>query len=497
MPTTPVTPPTSPAPTVWRTGRALFSAQVLSGGLGVLAWLIAARTHPAAAVGTALALVGALTWAGLVGNLGLGSLLVGVLPGTRRIERAPLAGIGVGTAAVVGGGLGLVVAVALRLVGGGLAATASRPVVLVLLVVGGSAWSAGVVLDHVAIVSARPRLTVGRAGASGVIRLLLLGATFAVGWRSGTALLAGWAAAIAIGTAIEAIALWSNHHLSFDRRVISATWAPLARQGIRTHYGVNVLGQTPPMALPVLLAVAGRPVQAAAFGAAWQIASIVGLLSPAVATGLFAAGTADRQAVGRRTATTHQQVLAIVVPASVLLFVAAPRLLAAVGPEYVATGTTALRILAVGLLADAFSNIEVARLRIDERYRGAMAINGTILVVTLVGASALVPAWGSTGAAIAWLAAEVLGATVALLSLRLASSRSTAHADLARLRIAPAGPGERGGPAHAPPRRRPALHGPRGRGPARHRRRPAKAPDARFGAPPPIGGPDPGGDFAA
>ncbi len=495
MPTTSPPPPRTPAPSVWRTGRALFVAQALSGGLGVLAWFVAARTHPAAAVGTALALVGALTWAGLVGNLGLGSLLVGLLPKARRAERAAIAGTAAVTATAVGALVGLAVAVALRLIGGGLAAAAGRPVIVAALAVGGAGWSAGGGLDHVAVAGAQPRLTVIRAAVGGTVRLLLIGLGLVIGWRTGTALVVGWAAAIAIGTAAEAVLLWSHHQLSVHRRVVEATWAPLARRGMATHYGVNVLGQTPPMALPVVLAVAGRPVQAAAFGAAWQIASTVGLLSPAVATGLFAAGSADRS--GDDADGTRRRLLAIVVPASVVVAALAPQLLGLIGPEYVVTGTTALRILALGLIADALSNIEIARLRIGERFRSAIAINGTILAVTLASAAALVASWGASGAATGWLLGEVAGVAVALLSIRLVRSRSTHHADLARLRVAPSRPGERRGAAHAPPRRRPAGHGPRGGGAARHRRRPAAVPDPRVGPAPAFDRPGPGDDFAA
>ena len=494
--------PTSeaPVPTVWRTGSALFVAQGVAGGLGALAWLIAARTHSAAAVGTALALVGALTWAGLVGNLGLGSLLVGVLPGTRRGDRAPLAGVGVTIAAAVGAALGLVIDLGLRVFGGGVAEAASHPLVLVALVIGGGGWSAGIVLDHVAVAHARPRLTIMRAGVSGSSRLVLLAIALLVGWDSAPALVAGWAAAIALGSIAEAIGLWAAHDLGLRREMLIGSWAPLARQGIRTHYGVNVLGQTPPMLLPLMLAGAGRPVQAAAFGAAWQIASIVGMVSPAVATGLFAAGSADRERARRTAAATRRQVLLIVAIASTFLFALAPLLLGAIGPAYAAEGTTALRLLCIGLVADAVSNIEVARLRISERFRGAMTINATILAASLAGAMVLVPSLGATGAALGWLVGELLGASVATYSLRSTRStrsRSPVHEDLARLRLAPSGSGERGGPAHAPPRRRSARHGTRGAGPARHRRRPAAATGLRDGPPPALDSPEPGGDFAA
>jgi O-antigen/teichoic acid export membrane protein len=365
------------------------------------------------------------------------------------------------------------------------------------LAAGGAAWSAGIVVDHVAVALARPHLALARAGVSGTARLAILWLTVALRWESAAALIVGWSAAIVLGTATAALALWSTHQVRFDRAVIRATAGPLARRGVRTHYGVNVLGQTPPMALPVVLAAVGRPVQAAAFGAAWQLTSIVGLVSPAVATGLFARASADRSTLARSAAATRRQTLAIVASSAAAMFVLAPRLLHAIGAEYAALGTTAVRILCVGLIADALTNIEVARLRTEERYRGAMAINATILVVSVVGAAVLASRWGASGAALAWTSGELLGAGVALLSLRLASSRSTNHADLARLRLAPAGPGERGGPTHAPPRRRPARPGPRGAGAARHGGRPPAATRPRVRPAPAVHRPGPGDDFAA
>lgn len=473
-------PSNPPIPRMWRTGRALLVAQLLSGGLGAVAWLIAARTHGAAEVGAALAVVGALTWAGLVGNLGLGSLMIGLLPAARRLERPQLAGVSLATAGLAGGALGLLVIAGLALLGGATTATVRSPIVALAVVAGAAAWAVGVVADQVAIATGRPGLAVVRAATSGSGRLVWLAGALALGSRSAGALVAGWSAAMVLGVAVILVALWSTATATWHRRAFVVTAGPLARRAVRTHHVINILGQTPPMALPVVLAAAGRPVQAAAFGAAWQVASIVGLLSPSVATGLFAAGSADRARSGALSAEARQRVLLVVGVAAGALVVAAPHLLGRIGPEYAAEGTAALRILAVGLLADALANLEVARLRLERAWARAAGTNAAIAATALGGAVLLAPSWGAAGAAAAWFAAQLAGCAVAL---RHAPTppRSTFDEDLARVRLAPVGTGERGGPSDPPAGRSAAEHRPGGHRPARHRCRPASWTGVRYG----------------
>jgi len=490
--------PIRPAPTVWRTGRALLAAQLISGALGAAAWFVAARSHPAAAVGTALALVGGVMWAGLVGNLGLGSLLVSVLPAATRLERARLAALAVALATGAGLGLGLAIGAVLALGGTDLADACRNPVVLAALGLGGAAWAAGVVLDHAAVALAKAELALVRGAVSGITRLVLLAAAVAFGSTNAAALVAGWSLAAVAGVVVVTVTLRSCGDLTWDSHLSAVAAGPLARRAVRTHYGINVAGQTPPMALPIVLAAVGASVQAAAFGAAWQLAATVGLVSPAIATGLFAAGAADRAGAPRLARSAGRRTLAAVAVGSLILVVVGPWVLGIVGPTYRAQGTTALIVLAVALLVDAVTNIEVASLRVERRYRRATVVNGAIALVAIVGTVAAGPAWGATGAAIAWLAGQVVGAAVATNPLLLLTSpRSDPHEDLARLRVAPAQPRERGRPLD-----RPAGHGPagdraRGRGAPRHTRRSAHGPGVRYGPWPARPSTTPGGDLAS
>jgi O-antigen/teichoic acid export membrane protein len=472
----------TPAPAVWKTGRALFVAQGASGALGVVAWLIAARTHPASQVGTALGLVGALTWAGLVGNLGLGSLVVGLLPSLRRLERPVVAGAALATASAAGAGLGLLLAALLQLTSGSLAAAAGRPTVILALVLGGGAWAGGVVLDHLSVAVGRPGLAVGRAIASGVGRLLLLAGGLLLGVRSAEALVAGWSVAIVLGSTLAAVVLWGRGALRWAGSSSRAVAGPLARRAMSTHYPINVLGQSPPMLLPIILASRADPVQAAAFGAAWQLASIVGLLSPAVATGIFAAGAADRATARRITVTARAQVLATVTVGAVALVVAAPTLLAAIGAEY-EVGAGALRLLAVALVFDAFTNVEVAHLRVAGRFARATSLNGLIAATAIIGAFAWSPAWGAVGAAFAWLLAQALGTVAATRAAHqhIDTQRGDLREGLARPRLAAAGAGERGGAVDPPVGLRPAGDRDGGRDAVRDRPRSDGRSDVRVG----------------
>jgi O-antigen/teichoic acid export membrane protein len=397
-----------PERAVWRTGGALFVAQVVSGGLGVLAWLLAAFNYSAQDVGTALALVGALSWAGLIGNLGLGSTVVALWAGDRPSARAALAATAVRVACGAAGALALVVGIGLRYGNGALGEAAAQPWVLASLIVGGAAWAAGVVLDHVAVAGQRAGIAVERSLVSGLSRLALLGVAITMSADGAAALVAGWAAAAVAGSVVAAVRLRVAGLLGpvSDE---GPTAPALAREGLRTHHIVNLFGQTPPMLLPVVIAARSGGEAAGAFGAAWQIASTVGLLSPAIATGLFAAASAQRDNLANRSKTTTRHLVAIVAVATAVLIVAGPKLLGLVGDEYHDGGTTALRFLAVALIADAVTNVEVARLRVLRQFGRAIALNALIAVAAVAGAFALAGGYGGAGAAAAWCGAQAVG----------------------------------------------------------------------------------------
>lgn len=65
---------------IFRTGGTLFAGNLAAGALGAMTWLAAARLYAVGTVGTAVALVGAVTFLGLLANLGLGTSFVSMHP---------------------------------------------------------------------------------------------------------------------------------------------------------------------------------------------------------------------------------------------------------------------------------------------------------------------------------------------------------------------------------------------------------------------------------
>src|SRR5262249_52411987 len=99
---------------------ALVAGTLTTAAIGFVYWVIAARTFPPESIGRASALLAVIGLIGLIGDAGLGTLLIGEIP--RNRDEAPRL---VAAAVCVGGALMLIVSVLLVvgeacLVGGGL-----------------------------------------------------------------------------------------------------------------------------------------------------------------------------------------------------------------------------------------------------------------------------------------------------------------------------------------------------------------------------------------
>lgn len=472
----------STAPDVWSTGRALFVSQAVAGGLGAIAWALAARTHAASEVGAAIGVVGGLTFAGLLGTLGLGSTLIGALPNVSRRTRPVLAGTGLQVAAIAGGAAGAAIVAVLLAAGDRVGGLASDPLVALAVIGGAAAWAAGVAADAVAVVVRRPGLAVLRAAISGGGRLLLLLAAIAADRTTAAALVIAWGATMALSTGVIALLLWGRGAIGHRAGALRDRGPDLALSSVRSHFPINLLGQTPPMVLPLLLVLVSRPVEAAAFGAAWQIAAAVGMVSPAVATGLFASGSAQPDAIGALSRRTRRATVSMVAGAAAALALVGPTVLGLLGPAYQERGTVALWLLAGALVLDALVNLDIAELRVAHRYGRALQVNGLIATTAVTATAAFGPRLGATGAAVAWLAAQAAG--VALMGTERVPPpirRDQADADLARARLEPAGAGERGGAIDAPAGGAPAAGRARGPRAAREPGGPQDHDNVRYG----------------
>lgn len=155
---------------------------------------------------------------------------------------------------------------------------------------------------------------------------------------------------------------------------------------------------------PIVLAARGAE-QAAYFGMAWTLASMLFLASAAISRSALAALVVAKGGASgclRRAASQH---LVLVAPGAVAVLALAPWLLGVFGPGY-ASAAPALAILAVSAIVVAPSYLYLSLLRARDR-------TGPLVLYPLlqVGALAAVAPWaagqwGLVGVATAWLAAN-------------------------------------------------------------------------------------------
>jgi O-antigen/teichoic acid export membrane protein len=107
----------------------------------------------------------------------------------------------------------------------------------------------------------------------------------------------------------------------------------------------------------------------------------------------------------------------LLIPALALVLIAGPYVLGVFGHRYDIAGSGALRLLALGTIPHAISQLGLglARVRHDGRFVGI--VQSTDAVVMLALSAVLVPSIGIAGAGLAWLVAQSVAATINVPSL--------------------------------------------------------------------------------
>jgi O-antigen/teichoic acid export membrane protein len=145
---------------------------------------------------------------------------------------------------------------------------------------------------------------------------------------------------------------------------------------------------------------------------AWMTASVLFMVSPAVASALYAERTND--GAGRSASLPKAALVVLVVigvPAAVL-FGLGGRILALFSPDYAAAGGTLLKILVLAAIPDAITNLAVAHWRSLGDMRRCVRLNLLMATSCLTLTWLLLPAAGIEAAGVAWLAGQSAGALV-------------------------------------------------------------------------------------
>ncbi|PRY15984.1 lipopolysaccharide biosynthesis protein [Kineococcus rhizosphaerae] len=408
---------------ILRISASLVTTQAATSVLGLLFWAIASRGFTREEFGVANAAVSAMGLLGALGTLGLGTLLISLLPGTEQGVRRVTVRTALAVSGVAGTLLAVVVPfVAVHLLGlGNLSPIAGSPGHAALFAVGTGLAALALVLDQAVLVIGSGNLQLERNVTASATKVVVLLGLAAAGATDGMAVFAAWAVGTLVSLPVVAHRTRGGRPLQRHRRLVDlSSMRGLGRRAL-SHHALNTTLQSPLMLLPVIVTATVSAAANAPFGAALQLTGFVFALPYALSVGLFAAAEGDDGEVLRRMRVTLPLGLGVSLAANLALWPLAPYVLRVFGASYAEDGADVLRILVLAGLPFVVKDHFVALRRVQGRTGSATLVLVVCTAAELVAALIGAHLGGVEGLSAAWVLVLVLEAV--LLAVPLVRAR--------------------------------------------------------------------------
>jgi O-antigen/teichoic acid export membrane protein len=401
---------------------ALAIGTVATAVFGFAYWWLAARLFPPEAIGKASAILSVIALIGLLGDGGIGTLLMGEI--VRHPGRAP--GL---VAAAVPVGLALGVGMALSFVFGadflGSARLIEGWVVGVGFVLSCGLAVVSKVADQALLGSLRGTSVMIRNVLFSAFKLALIVAAAAAG--SASAIILTWMAAL--------LASWIGLDLltrGGARRLVGTPDFNLLhtlRGKVFGHYALDVALQAPLVIVPYLVLVLLSPATTAAFASVWMLVSTAAVVPAVLATVLFPVVRAGPKQFQHLFLVSLTASLLFSLACAVFIFTYSQQILGIFNPAYPEIAGTSLRFIGFGLLGSTFKFHACTLARLGDAMRRAslwFALGGLLELGFVVAGAKLD---GLEGLALGWtLAVSIEGACVGLVWI-FATKRGLAAAE--------------------------------------------------------------------
>ncbi|MER8824341.1 hypothetical protein NKH70_32255 [Mesorhizobium sp. M0991] len=406
---------------------ALAIGTIAAAGLGFVYWWLAARLFPPEVIGKASALLSVMGLVGLLGEAGLGTLLMGEIvqhPGKERGLVAAAACVGVALA--VGFAL-------LFVFGEGYLNSSTGPidgwVEGVAFVLGCCLTVFSAVADQALVGNLRSTGRMTRQMLFSTFKLMLIGAAAAAGYASNAAILLTWVAGIlASWIGVDLLTRGGARHLvGFPDFQLLHT----LRRKVFDHYTLDVALQTPGVIMPYLVLIVLSPAINAAFISLWMLVSIASLVPAAMATVLFPVVRASPKQSKHNFLLSLMASLLFSVVCAAFVFTYSEEILAVFNPAYHEIAGSSLRFLGFSLLGLTLKFHACTLARLSGKMRKAsrwFALGGLMELCFAVAGAKLD---GLQGLVLGWtLAISIEGACAALIlafAMKLGSAAGPAH----------------------------------------------------------------------
>jgi len=394
---------------LYRNAYALMANTAGNSILGLLYWVLAARTFPDAAVGRGNALISLMMLVSTFTQLNWSGALIRFLPRAGRSARQMLL-----TAYLMATGLAAVAAAAVmaychfaRAPDDPLYVSAG---VAVWFVVATVAWSV-FNLQDAALTGMRSAVWVPlENGVYGLVKLVLLVVVARTSLSDGV--FASWT--------IPVIALLVPVNLLLFRRILPRHASaepdapPPGRRVLARYmagdYAAQAFTQLSSTFLPVLVVSLLGAAQGAYYLPAQTAFAAMGMLATAITSSLVVEAARDEQATHRLARAMLRRICVLVLPAGAFVGLAAPWLLELFGSQYRAGATTVLQLMMLSLLPRVPVALYVTKCRLDNRTGTLALLQFTQAALVIGGTAVFAPTAGLVAVGWSVLAAEVVPA---------------------------------------------------------------------------------------
>jgi O-antigen/teichoic acid export membrane protein len=391
----------------------LLANTVLLSGFGFVFWTIAARLYPSEDVGSFSAVAATVMLLSVVAALGLPNTVMRHLPASEAARRLVAALLG--TVTLLGG----VVAILVVVVVGPLLPDAVVPraggwllAALVVLTAAGTVTDAALITSRATGVLLVKNLVASVAKVAALIPLSALGST-------------GLVLAYGVGVALSAVLGLETLWRRLGPARSAASGLALLRQYARFSGGSylgTVFGIMPLACVPIIVLAARGPREAAWWSVAAMLVGFLNFIPSTTSQVLFAEASREPGRLREQTVKAVRGIYALLLPAMLVLILAAPLVLLAFGGEYRDHATDVLRVLALGTVFTGGTYVVDSILVARDRVRAYVAMNAINAVLVLGAVAVLLPS-GLVAGAVGWAVAQ--GVSLAIGGVVLAAAGLT------------------------------------------------------------------------
>ena len=376
--------------------------------LGFAYWCLAARWLSPEVIGMASGLLSLMSFVGLLGDAGLGTLLVGEIVKWPGRERGLISAVClVAFVLSLGTGIGILVISeqALHLL-------TNQPLVNLSLILGIGITGPWLVINQawLGMLESNLRMICQIVFAVSKLGLLAIG----VIWCSGiSVILAGWVTSLVISIMTGELLMRRRNYTLLNRPNFKLLY--LLRYKVVHHYRLDLGTMAPSTLLPYLVTVLLSPSANAAFTMIWMVFGVASIVPSTLATVLFPVIQAEPHHYRNRMNVSLGVSLIFALAFGIFIFFLSSDIVRVFNPAYAVIGGQHLRILGFGMIGSVIRSHIVAAARLNNRMREASVSIFLGAVLELMSVVIGAHFGGLEGLAWAWMSATLIEAGVLLL----------------------------------------------------------------------------------